>query len=207
MTSLQRRAAPATTAETRTRLVDATAQIIRTGGPHAATSRAIAEEAGENLGAITYYFGSKDDLVATALMANARSLIEPVVNELSRQAVDPVVKLLTAVRMLNDILGDHRDELPTYVHGLSATQHDVAVRDEIRRLHRGLANVLAAEMRTQKVRGLLPAWVDPSAMAQLIVALVNGVAIAVATDPDETDATAIAGQFAQLLLTARTTTA
>jgi hypothetical protein len=70
-----------------------------------------------------------------------------------------------------------------------------------------LANVLAAEMRTQQERGLLPPWVDASAMAQLIVALVNGVAIAVATDPDGTDATAIAGQFAQLLITARTAAA
>lgn len=67
--------------------------------------------------------------------------------------------------------------------------------------------MLAAEMQNQLERGLLPAWVNPSAMAQLIVALVNGVAIAVATDPDGTDATAIAGQFAQLLVTARTTAA
>lgn len=203
MISTQRRASAATTTATRTRLLDAAAQIIRTGGPRAATSRAIAEEARENLGAITYYFGSKDQLVAAALSANARSLIEPVVNELMRQDVDPVAKLLASARMLDDILGEHRDDLPAYLHGLSATQHDVAVRDEIRVLHRGLANVLAAEMRTQQERDLLPAWVNPSAMAQLIVALVNGVAIAVATDPDDTDATAIAGQLAQLLIAAR----
>lgn len=185
------------------RLLDATAQIIRSDGPHAATSRAIADKARENLGAITYYFGSKDQLVAAALAANARSLIEPVVRELTRQDVDPVAKLLAAVGLLNNILGEHRDELPGYLHGLSASQNDVGIRDEIRQLHRSLITVLAAEMRMQQDDGLLPMWVNPSAMAQLIVALVNGVAIGVATDPDETDAIAIAGQFAQLLIAAR----
>ena len=199
----QRRASPSTTATTRVRLLDATAQIIRSGGPHAATSRANADKAHENLGAITYYFGSKDQLVAAALAANARSLIEPVVRELTRQDVDPVAKLLAAVGMLNNILAEHREELPGYLHGLSATQNDVGVRDEIRQLHRSLVTVLAAEMRMQQDGGLLPMWVNPSAMAQLIVALVNGVAIGVATDPDDTDAIAIAGQFAQLLITAR----
>lgn len=101
--------ASAGTAATRVHLIDATAQIIRNSGPQAATSRAIADRANENLGAITYYFGSKDVLVAAALTANARSLIEPVVQELRRQDIDPV-------------LGEHRDELPAYLHGLSATQ-------------------------------------------------------------------------------------
>lgn len=40
----------------RDRLIAATARLISTGGPQAATSRAIADAAGENLAAITYYF-------------------------------------------------------------------------------------------------------------------------------------------------------
>jgi AcrR family transcriptional regulator len=203
MTSAQRRASTATTAATRTRLVDATAQILRRRGPQAATSRAIADTANENLGAITYYFGSKGRLVAHALAANARSLIEPVVRGLTRDDVDPVSKLLAAAGMLSTILNENRDELPAYLHALAATQTDAQVQDEIRQLHRGLVAVLADDMHEQKRRGLLPEWVDPSAMAQLIVALVNGVAIAVATDPDESDPAAIAGHFAHLLLAAR----
>jgi AcrR family transcriptional regulator len=203
MNSRQRRASSATTAAARSRLLDAATGLLQTGGPDAATSRAIADAARENLGAITYYFGSKVQLVGEAMVSNARSLMEPVTRELTRDDVDHVTKMLIAVRMLNEILSDNRDQLPGYLHSLAATHTNDVVRDAIRALHRSLAATLATAMAEQQQQDLLPNWVDPVAMAQLIVALVNGVAIATAIDPDETDASAIAAQFATLLLNAR----
>lgn len=67
----------------RERLLAAAGTLIAQEGTAAATSRAISARAGENLAAITYYFGSKDELVSEALIRHARTLIEPVVTELT----------------------------------------------------------------------------------------------------------------------------
>jgi AcrR family transcriptional regulator len=204
MTSRQRRATPNSEAPARDRLIAATTRLISTGGPQAATSRAIADAAGENLGAITYYFGSKDDLVSESLAAGARQIIEPVVAHLTDPSQDPVSKLLAATTLLQQTLERNQDHLPAYVQSLATAATDDTVKSEVQRLHRELAIILAAEMAMQRDAGTLPSWVKPEPMAQLIIALVDGVAISVATDPDETDAPAIAAQFAQLLLAART---
>ena len=183
--------------------MQATAAVIASKGPSAATSRAIAAQAGENLGAITYYFGSKDQLVTESLTATARSLVEPVINQLRDATIDPVTKMLTAAQMLQQFLLQHADKLAAYVHSLAAASTDPIAQHEIQQLHRHLAETLAIEMKTQQDAGILPGWIEPQAMGQLIVALVNGVAIASATDPDHNDPPAIAAQFAQLLLAVR----
>jgi DNA-binding transcriptional regulator YbjK len=48
-------------------LLDATVRVIGRGGIAAADHRAVAAEAGVPLGSTTYYFDSKDDMVARAL--------------------------------------------------------------------------------------------------------------------------------------------
>lgn len=203
MISSQRRAASDTSAATRARLVDATVAIIAGNGPQAATSRAIAEAAGENLGAITYYFGSKDSLVAESLAATARQMIEPVVAHLTDPTGDPVSRMLTAAQLLQQLLDRNEAQLPAYVHSLAAATCDGTVRNEVQALHRAVASALAGEMAAQIATASLPIWVEPDPMARLIVALVNGVAVAKAISPDETDASAIATQFALLLLATR----
>ncbi len=176
---------------------------MATGGIEAATSRAITDAAGQNLGSITYYFGAKENLISESLATTARTLIGPVVAELTDQATPPAQRLLKAATMLIHILEEQRDRLPGYVHGLAAANHDETVGSEIRALHRDLTTVLENEMTAQQNAGLIPDWVNPHTMAQLIVALVNGVAVAAAIDPAGADPTNISNQFAMLLLAAR----
>ncbi len=203
MTEGQRRAAQPSAAPARERLIAAAGRLIAAGGTSAATSRAIADEAGENLGAITYYFGSKDRLVSESLVTAARHMIEPVIANLADPTRDPVSKMMSSVQVLRDILEHNEAQLPAYVQGLAAATIDDSVRNEVRRLHTEIESALAADMETQLEQGLLPEWIEPEPMASLIVALVNGVVLASAISPEETDAPAIATQFTHLLLTAR----
>ncbi len=46
----------------------------------------------------------------------------------------------------------------------------------------------------------VPSWVDPPAMASLILSVANGVAFQTRLDPRGPDQVAMAGQFAMLLL-------
>ena len=198
----QRRAATPNRNEVRERLLAAAGELIAAGGTGAATSRAITDRAGENLAAITYYFGSKDVLTSEALVREARALLRPVLDVLAGDG-DPAGRLLAAVQLLSRIVEERADRLAAYVDCLAqAARHDqMAV--EVRGLLRELQGRLADEMTRQREDGVIPSWVDPPAMAALIVALANGVVAGVVLDPDATDPAAIGHQFASLLLSAR----
>lgn len=197
--SRQRRAGGKRDTGVRERLLAAAGTLIAQEGTAAATSRAISARAGENLAAITYYFGSKDELVSEALIRQARTLIEPVVTELTSDRPQ-LEKLARAVDMLTTLFGDHRDQLAGYLSCLAQSAHQARLGAAVRGLSRELRRRLAEEMRSQQSRGLVPEWVQPEAMAALIVALVNGVVAGAVVDPEQSDPRAIGQQFAGLLV-------
>ncbi len=55
-----------------------------------------------------------------------------------------------------------------------------------------------------KQQGVIPAWVEPEAMASLLIAAANGMALQSQLAPDGPDVSTLAGQFAGLLLAAST---
>jgi AcrR family transcriptional regulator len=187
----------------RDRLVEAAGTLIAEGGVAAATSRAITDRAGENLGSITYYFGSKDDLVSAALVRQARSVLQPVMDDLAGDG-DPGARLAAAVARLTAIATQQDDQLAAYVQCLAQCAHDASLAAEVRDLWAEIRGHLAAQIADQREAGGLPDWVEPEAAAALIVSLATGVAAGAAVDPEGTDPAAIGRQFAHLLLAART---
>ncbi len=199
MTYSQRRTPGHSVNEARSNLLLAAAAIISESGAGAATSRAIAEQAGENLAAITYYFGSKKRLLAEAHAHVARRLIQPVVETLTSER-PPIERMLAATLQLNQILEGNRADLVGYTQALAAAAHDHESGQSLRSLHRELRAVLSEDIRAQQAGSHLPDWVEPEAMANLIIALVNGVAVTSATsNSDDFDAVRVAKQFTSLL--------
>lgn len=193
----QRRASAVQGSDARRNLVAATQALLQQGGVQAATSRAIADTADENLGSITYYFGSKDKLVHLALTEMAAELIQPVIDVLQAATV-PLTKLAAAATTLQTILNSNRQQLGGYVQALAHATHESAVAEQIQGLHNTITATLTAELTTQKQACLIPDWVEPEGMAQLLIAIANGVAIAEATQPDSKGQTA--GNVSQQLL-------
>ncbi len=200
----QRRAAGDAESPTRKRLIAATVHLLRTAGAGAITSRAVADAAGENLGSITYYFGSKDQLVSEAMVSVADELIRPVIAEMAKPEVEPSTALMVGVQMLHQVLAENRQQLPAYVHSLAAASTDAELAGPVVELHRSLTESLAALIDAYRADGFAPQWVDPTAMAQVVVAVVHGVALSVAVEDaagrSETEPTKVAAQFGQLLL-------
>ncbi len=186
---------------TRERLLLATRQSIRDLGLPATTARQIVGRAGANLAAIPYHFGSKDALVTEALVAEARELIGPVFELLGSDRA-PTERATAAVVLLNELFETNRGQVPVYLAALAATPHTPGVSDELAVLWREVRGRLAADVAAQRDAGLLAAWVDPEAMAALILALVNGVVVAAAVDPEGPGHRAVASQFLALLLSA-----
>ena len=86
--------------ETRQRLLDATRRCVRSRGLARTTSRDITSEAEANLAAITYHFGSKDELVAEALLAGLREWLDPALGGAGRRRRPRRREMLTAVQTL-----------------------------------------------------------------------------------------------------------
>ena len=203
MNEVQRRSSKDSEAATRATLIAATQQLLATEGTDALTSRSIAAAADANLASITYYFGSKDQLITESMIASARNLLAPVVATLNSDG-DPTAKMLETIVLLNRILDEHRDDLAAYLQALTAAATNPSLAAALQSLHREMAHLLAEQIDVQRTAGQLQSWVSPAAMAQLIIAVVHGTLVACVVDPDHTEQAAIGAQFAQLLLGART---
>lgn len=173
--------------------------MVRDKGLVGATSREITSEAGANLAAITYHFGSKDELIAEALFDEIQRRVTPVLDALDGSG-DPALRMLTAVQ---DLLGEFersRRDTVVYLEALLLATRDAKYRRSALRIYRAIADRLAGTIGELRDQGTVPPWVDPIAMASLILSVANGVALQTQLDPRGPDQVAMAGQFASLLL-------
>jgi len=186
---------------TREQLIRATREAIRDVGMPATTAREIVGRASANLASIPYHFGTKDALVAEAMIAEAHELVAPVLALLAgdRPAVE---RASEAVAMLNELFEASRAQVPVYLAALAAAPHTPRVRTGLGSLWADLRARLADDIARQVDEGRLPAWVSPSAMAAAILSMVNGVIVGSVLDPDGPDHREVAAQFLALLLAA-----
>ncbi|MEV0400121.1 TetR/AcrR family transcriptional regulator [Actinoallomurus sp. NPDC050550] len=188
---------------TRRRLLDATLDVLRTHGVARATSREIASAAGVNLQAITYHFGSKDELVAQALVHAVRTWIEPARTALTGVADDPLGRLFGTVLALQEALEQAREHFPAYIEALAAASRDETVRAQVVGLLAELRDALATSIRELRESGYIAAWVDPEPMASLIIAAGDGFVLHSTLDPGSYAPESTLNQVVQLLLAAR----
>ena len=194
--------APTHSPATEDRLIDGALECLRLYGLRGTTSRAIAAASGVNLGAITYYFGSKDELVAAGLLQTVRGWLAPALDIL-RTDMDPASRLVAAVAELQTTFTDARDMLPVYLEALVAAPRNDTLLAGVRQLFAEVRSFLAAQLREQQEAGQLPPWVDPDAFAMLFVATADGIGLHAALEPDAVQPDALASQAVQLLLASR----
>ena len=188
--------------ETRQRLLSATRACLRERGLAATTSRQITGTAGANLAAITYYFGSKDDLVAAALLEALRDWLSPALEVLAGEG-DPAERTLAAIQALTTTFAAHREEAPLYLEALVQAPRMPDLHRGLLGLWSELRQLLVGQMSEMQAAGALPRWVEPEAMASLLIAVANGLVLQVSLDPGGPALEALAAQFGQLLLAAR----
>jgi TetR/AcrR family transcriptional regulator, regulator of biofilm formation and stress response len=187
---------------TRERLIEGTLSTLRDRGLAGTSSRAIARASGVNLGGITYHFGSKEELVARSLLRAIRGWLEPALSLLAQDA-DPATRMIGAVQALQDSFERARDMLPVYLEALVQAPRYETLRRGVAELFGEVRSFLSAQVAELKAIGFLPAWIDPDAMAMLLIACADGLALHAAIDPDRIDHQAVGAQVVQLLLAAR----
>jgi len=195
----QRRASEATDSETKIALLDAGRACVREHGLGRTTSRLIARTAGANLGAITYYFGSKDDLLAEALFGELSTRLIPVMETL--EGTDPAPsRLLSAVQDLVAEFESSAEDVPVYLNALMSSIEPGPLAERAHELLSDLRGRLASVIDQLKAEDVIPHWVDPDAMASLLIAAAHGIALHTQLDPEGSTAAHLAGQLAGLLL-------
>ncbi len=182
--------------------MDAARLCVRRDGLSGATSRQITQTAGVNLAAITYHFGSKDDLVAEALFAELERRVQPALDLLGAPG-PPESRLLHVVGALSEEFERSRRDTLVYFEALLLAVRDQRYRRSALQLYRSLRARLSEVIAEMAGGGSIPGWVDPEAMAGLILAVANGIALQSQLDPKGPDHRTISAEFAQLLLAAR----
>jgi AcrR family transcriptional regulator len=195
---------------TREQLLVAARRCVRDHGLAGATSRQITAAAGANLAAITYHFGSKDELIAEALFAELERRVRPALDLLDQPADpsggevagDATARLLPAVQALLEEFERSRADTVVYLEALLLATRDARYRRSALALYRSLRTRLAELIIELTAAGVVPPWVEAEAMASLILSVANGISLQTCLDVRGPDQTAMATQFAGLLLAA-----
>jgi AcrR family transcriptional regulator len=188
--------------DTQEALLAATRVCVGRKGLAATTSRDITSEAGANLAAITYHFGSKDRLVAEALLAELRDWLQPTL-EVLRGDGDPAARTMLAIQVLMTTFERHHDEAPTLVQAVAQAPLLPSLQTGLVDLWTELREILGADIAAMQRADELPGWIEPTTMAAVLVALANGMVLHVTVDPQGPSLSDMAAQFGALILSVR----
>jgi AcrR family transcriptional regulator len=183
------------------RLRDAAWQVIRDEGLNAATSRRITDAAGANLGAITYHFGSKDALVADALVSQFQEWAAPLTSAIAQGDGDaPTIdaRNAAAVQVVLGMFAARSGELVALLRAAMTTDLP-EVKDAFTRGLAEFRGVVADAMVEQQAAGMIPDTVVPEAMAGVFTAFGIGLVAQAAIDGAPPDTVTMVAQFLSLL--------
>ncbi|GAA0374022.1 TetR/AcrR family transcriptional regulator [Microbispora corallina] len=161
--------------ERRDEVVAAARRVILRDGIEAATTRAIAKEAGYSNGVLTHYFADKDDILVSALEASHRRIAERLREKLAG---------LTGLAALREVLLDNvpLDEervretgLEVGFWGRSLTSPDLL--EVQRREAAELRYVVVSLLRSAAAAGEIRADEDLDDAAERLLALVDGLSV------------------------------
>ena len=167
---------------------------------HGLTSREITGVAEVNLQAITYHFGSKDSLVATALTELVNRRLDPIVEALETDA-DPAERLFDALATIRTTFAVGREDLKAYADAVAAASSNAELARSIGDIHDRLRGYLSGLITEMQRDGYVQRWVEPDSMASLLIAIGDG--LATQAHFGEPDVDGVLDQVALLLLSAR----
>jgi DNA-binding transcriptional regulator YbjK len=166
-------------AKKRAVILDAAVRVIARDGTRGATHRAVAAEAGVPLAATTYYFASRDDLIAEAFEHLARADIAALdkgVKEIpKRMSVEFTASLFASI-----VAEELRDD-PDKVLAEHEMHLEAGRRPEMRETHRAWSD---AAMRFFMAGVKAAGSKDPEADAALVLSVISGIQLGHLADPD-----------------------
>ena len=158
--------------ERRERILTATLAVIGRSGIGAVTHRSVAEEAGVPLGSLTYWFGTKDDLLREALrrfVEEEAERLREVAARLDGDASPGEIAERYAAELESAADPARPEQIAQFELYLEAARNP-ALRDIAAESFRAYEEVAVAALRAAGVE-------DPEALAPLFVSLADGLGL------------------------------
>jgi len=183
-----------------TRIVDAMRKSIATRGPVGSTFDNVARDAGVSRGLLHYYFGSKERLMIEVIRQET---------ELRIAQIEVAFETITSPQDVLDILLGQlaniiNDEPSVYMLGfemMGEARRNQEIGSVVAEYQRRTRRRLAETLRNKQEQGVINMTVDPLGAASLILALGQGLAMEILSDPEgDHSATLAATQQAGLVL-------
>ncbi|HEX7292155.1 MAG TPA: TetR/AcrR family transcriptional regulator [Conexibacter sp.] len=165
------------------RIVDAMRHSVAARGAAGSTFDHVAREAGVSRGLLHYYFGTKERLLVEVVRRDSEIRLAALAASLGdARTADDFIDAM--VRSLEDLVG--RD--PGFVvlmHELfTLSRRNEEIAGELATLARAARGDLAASLSAKQDEGVVRLGDDPDAVAGVLLALADGLALRFLTEPD-----------------------
>ena len=171
--------------ERRRQIADALLRTAATRGLHATGMREVAAEAGVSLRLVQYYFGTKEELMLSAMQHLAAQFSERALARINRlkETESPASPRDVIAAILTEALpaDDERRTftvLYTAYFALSLTEPALAIAPLVRN-SAAVTGVVAAQLRAAQAAGGTPAHLDPDLEAVSLLAMSAGLGTSV----------------------------
>jgi AcrR family transcriptional regulator len=174
----------------REELAEALWRVVRRDGIRAASVRTTAAEAGWSAGAVRYYFPDQDGLLSFAMDLVSRRLTERV------GAIEPEGSIETIVlRYLDEVLpldAERRAEFDVWLAFMAQARAESGagtLQEHVDTVHNGLRQLCESLLRSLADAGVLKDGLDLGREVELLHALLDGLSLHAAIQPDRTTPT------------------
>jgi AcrR family transcriptional regulator len=166
--------------ERRRQIADALVRTAATRGLHATGMREVAAEAGVSLRLVQYYFGTKEELLLSAMQQLATQFAERGMARIRRlkpaegppKPCDVIAAILTEALPVDDERRTFTVVYTAYL-ALSLTDPALAISPLVRNSN-AVIEVVAAQLRAAQAAGDTPAHLDPNLEAFSLLAMSAG---------------------------------
>jgi AcrR family transcriptional regulator len=176
----------------REEIAEALWRVVRRDGIRAASVRTIAAEAGWSAGAVRYYFPDQDGLLSFAMDLVSRRVTERVA------AIEPKGNAMAiALRYLEEALpldAERRAEFDVWMAFMAQARAESgagSLQEHVDTVHNGLRQLCESLLRSLADDGALLGGLDLRREAERLHALIDGLALHAAIQPERTTPTRV----------------
>jgi len=183
------------------RIVEAMRASVAARGAAGSTFDQVAREAGVSRGLLHYYFGSKERLLVEVVRHDCDVRMGRLEEDLSgARSREAIVEVL--VEALEDFVERDPGAFALIFELFTASRHNEELGQAMADLYRGVREQIAAVLRRKRDEGVVSLRGEPEAVASILLALGDGIALQLLSDPgwDSSEAFAAGIATAHFLL-------
>lgn len=165
------------------RIVEAMRASVGTRGAAASTFDQVAREAGVSRGLLHYYFGSKERLLVEVVRHDCDVRMAALEDSLAGAgSAEAIVEIL--VEALEELVEQDPGAFALIFEMFTASRHNEELGDAMAEVYRRVRDGIAATLARKRDEGAVAPKGEPAAVASILLALGDGMALQLLSDPD-----------------------